>query len=57
MEVENMIAVESIGTSSVIKEQYEKHEKFVAREFLFFSLLRKENGRKYEKQKGGSAER
>ena len=53
METENMIAVETTGMSSEIKEQNEKHEKFVAREFLFFSLMKKEKGRKYEKQKGG----
>jgi hypothetical protein len=43
-----MTAVESTGMSSEIKEQHEKHEKFVAREFLFFSLLKKEKGRKCE---------
>jgi hypothetical protein len=36
----------SSGTKT--KEQYEKNEKFVAREFLFFSLMKKEKGRKCE---------
>ena len=43
MEAENMAAVESIGTRSRIKEQYEKHEKFVRREFFISSLLKTRN--------------
>ena len=35
MENKNMAAVERIGTSSEIKEQYEKHEKFVRGVFYF----------------------
>ena len=35
MDIKNMAAVESIGTSNEMKEQYEKHEKFVGRVFLF----------------------
>ena len=30
-----MSAIKSTGTSNVIKEQHEKHEKFVGRVFLF----------------------
>ena len=52
METENMIVVETTGTSSEVKKQYEKHEKFLGGFFLF-SLPKKEKGRKYEKQKGG----
>ena len=47
MEIKNMAAVERAGTSSGLKEQYEKQEKFVARDFIFSP----------QKQKGGSAER
>jgi len=36
-----MAAVESTGTSSKIKEQYEKHEKFAGR-FFIFPLFQKE---------------
>ena len=36
MEGKNMAAAGSIGTSNEIKEQYEKHEKFVGTLFLFF---------------------
>ena len=35
-----MAAVESIGTSNEIKEQYEKHEKFVGG-FFYFPLKKK----------------
>ena len=45
-----MAAVESTGTSSEIKEQNEKREKFVGMEFFF--LLPH-----LQKLKGGSAER
>jgi hypothetical protein len=40
MEAENMAAVETTGTSNEMKEQCEKHEKFVGH-FFFFS--KKEN--------------
>ena len=45
-----MAAVESIGTSNEIKEQYEKHEKFVGGFFYSLPLH-------LQKLKGGSAER
>ena len=40
MDIKNMAAIESTGTSSEIKEQYEKYEKFVRRRFFIFSPLR-----------------
>jgi hypothetical protein len=33
-----MTTLESTGTSTEIKEQYEKHKKFVGRSFLFHPL-------------------
>ena len=51
MDIKNMAAVESTGTSSEIKEQYEKHEKYVARDFFYFLPLHLQN------LKGGSVER
>jgi len=39
MDIKDMAVVESTGTSSRIKEQNEKHEKFVGRDFLFFFPL------------------
>ena len=38
----NMAAVEEIGTSSVIKEQYEKHKKF-GKEVFYFLLPKTKN--------------
>jgi hypothetical protein len=35
MEIKNMAAVESTGTSNVIKEQNEKHESLLEDFFLF----------------------
>ena len=43
---ENMVAVESTGTSNEIKEQYEKYEKFGRDTFLFLSSKRKNNGKR-----------
>ena len=45
-EDKSMAAVESTGTSSEIKGQYEKQEKFVGG--ISFSLRKKEDGRKCE---------
>jgi hypothetical protein len=44
-----MVAIENTGTSSEIKEQYEKNEKFVGRDFFLLPHL--------QKLKGGGAER
>ena len=38
MDVKHMATLESTGTSSEIKEQYEKHEKVCWVEFFFYSL-------------------
>ena len=46
-----MTAVEKRGKSSEIKEQYEKHEKFVWGEF-FFSPKRKNKGDKKVSRRG-----
>ena len=51
MDIKNKAAVESAGTSNVMKEQNEKHEKFAGRMFFYFLPLH------LQKQKGGSAER
>ena len=37
MDVKDMVTLESAGTSSEIKEQHEKHEKFVGGGFFIFS--------------------
>ena len=41
-----MSAVESIGTSSEVKEQYGNMKKFAGGGFFIFSSRKKENGRK-----------
>ena len=51
MDIKSMDAVESIGKSSEIKEQNEKHEKYVGGSFFYFLPLH------LQKLKGGSAER
>ena len=50
MDIKNMAAVESTRTSSVLKKQNEKHEKFLGGFFYFLPFH-------LQKLKGGSAER
>ena len=42
MEIKSMAAEEGAGTSNVIKEQYEKYEKFVRVDIFYFPPLQKE---------------
>jgi len=50
-----MVSAKSMGTSTGIKEQYEKHKKFVGRGFLFpppfiYILLKFDKNRKSYKE-------
>ena len=59
MEIKNMTVEEGAGTSNVIKEQYEKHEKFLGGFFFISSLFicKNKKGVARKDEKGNSRSR